>query len=101
MGLIDTLLNRKLRKNLTKEERKAIGDHIDDFRPYFTYWITTVQILILAISLFTYGFGYFGFGFAHITGLVLVKSRSQQQVDYYEPQNFWGGPRSVSSIFVL
>ena len=99
MGLIDRLLDRKLKKDLSKEERKAIEDHIDDFRPYFTYWITTVQILILLISLFAYGVGYYGFGFAHISGLVYVESRSLQQVDYFEPQNFWFGPRSVSPLY--
>jgi hypothetical protein len=95
LGLVGKLLDRKLKKDLTNEEWKAI-DHIDDCRQYFTYWITTVQILILIISLFAYGFGHFGFGSTHITGLVLVTSLSLQQVDYFEHKNFWFGPRAVS-----
>ncbi len=94
LGFVGKILDRKL-KDLTNEERRAI-DHIDDYRPYFTCWITTVQILILIISLFTYGFGHFGFGSTHITGLVLVTSLSLQQVEYFEPENFWFGPRAVS-----
>jgi hypothetical protein len=97
LGLVGKLLDRKLKKDLTNEERKAI-DHMDDYRPYFTYWITTVQILILIISLIVYGFGNFGFGSAHISGLVLVTSLSLQQVDYFEPENFWFGPRAVSFV---
>jgi hypothetical protein len=65
LGLVGQLLDRKLKKSLTNEERKAI-DHIDDYKPYFTYWITTVQILILIISLIVYGFGHFGFSSTHI-----------------------------------
>jgi hypothetical protein len=95
LGFVGKILDRKLKKDLTNEERRAI-DHMDDYRPYFTYWITTVQILILIISLFAYGFGHFGFGSTHITGLVLVTSLSLQQVDYFEHQNFWFGPRAVS-----
>lgn len=30
------------------------------FRPFFTYWVTTVQILVTVISLAVYGFGPFG-----------------------------------------
>ncbi len=100
LGLVGKLLDRKLKKDLTSEVRKAI-DHIDDYRPYFTYWITTVQIFILIISLIVYGFGHFGFGFAHIKGLVMVPSLSLQQVDYFEPENFWGGPRAVSLHFLF
>ncbi len=97
LGVVGKLLDRKLKKDLTNEERKAI-DHIDDYRPFFTYWITTVQILILIISLIAYGFGYFGFGSTHVNGLVLVKSLSLQQVDYYEHENFWFGNRAVSFV---
>jgi hypothetical protein len=97
LGLVGKLLDRKLKKDLTNEERKAI-DHIDDYRPFFTYWITTVQILILIISLFTYGFGHFGFSSTHISGFVLVTSLSLQQVDYFEPENLWFGPRAVSFV---
>jgi hypothetical protein len=71
LGLVGKLLDRKLKKDLTNEERKAI-DHMDDYRPYFTYWITS--------------------------GLVLVTSLSLQQVDYFEPENFWFGPRAVSFV---
>lgn len=30
------------------------------FRPFFTYWVTTVQILVCCIALFNYGFGTWG-----------------------------------------
>ena len=41
---------------------------LEDHRPYFTYWVTTVQVLIMAISLACYGFGPFGFELRQISG---------------------------------
>ncbi|CAG2165452.1 unnamed protein product [Oppiella nova] len=101
LGLIDRLLGRRRKKDLSKEERTSLSNlenHIDDFRPFFTYWITTVQILILIISLSAYGFGHWGLDKTQISGLVYVKSLSLQQVDYFELQNFWFGPRSADLI---
>lgn len=64
-------------------------DDIEDHRPFFTYWVTTVQILVLVISLFCYGIGPFGIDLQARSGQVLVTSLSLQQVDYMEPANFW------------
>jgi len=64
-------------------------DDMDDHRPYFTYWVTTVQILILFISILCYGIGPFGVDVQARSGQVLVTSLSLQQVDYMEPANFW------------
>lgn len=51
-------------------------DDLDDYRPYFTYWVTTVQVVILFISLFTYGFGPAGIDVNRRSGLVGVCSIS-------------------------
>lgn len=45
-------------------------DDFEDHRPYFTYWITTVQVLIMIISLACYGFGPVGMDLNHRSGLV-------------------------------
>lgn len=97
IGYVGRLFNRKFRKDLTRVQRDAI-DHFDDHRPYFTFWITTVQIIIMLISLTTYGFAPFGLTRSQISGMVLVPSLSLQQVDYFEPDNFWLGPRAVSDV---
>lgn len=64
-------------------------DDMEDYRPMFTYWVTTVQVLVLLISLICYGFGPFGLDLHAKSGQVLVTSLSLQQVDYNEPANFW------------
>lgn len=64
-------------------------DDMEDYRPMFTYWVTTVQVLVLIISLICYGLGPFGLDLQAKSGQVLVTSLSLQQVDYNEPANFW------------
>lgn len=62
---------RSFRKSVAhKPDVKKQLDDIEDQRPFFTYWITTVQVLILVISLACYGFGPFGFELNHRSGLV-------------------------------
>ncbi|XP_034180503.2 rhomboid-5 isoform X3 [Osmia lignaria lignaria] len=98
MGIVGRFLG-SFRKSVSQnpDVRKQLDD-FEDNRPYFTYWITTVQILILIISLACYGFGPVGMDLSHRSGLVLVTSLSLQQVDYQEPANFWFGPRAADLI---
>lgn len=53
--------------------REQLED-IEDHRPFFTYWVTTVQILILFISIACYGFGTIGFNLNQRSGLVSDKT---------------------------
>ncbi|XP_065558640.1 inactive rhomboid protein 1-like [Artemia franciscana] len=70
----------------------------EDYRPYFTYWVTTVQVVVLIAAIILYGFAPFGIGIRQRTGKVMVKSLSLETVDYYEPQNLWLGPRVAALI---
>lgn len=97
MGLVGNLLSRKFRKDLTNAQLNAIYS-FNDHRPYFTYWVTTVQILIMIITLFTYGFGPFGLSKTMERGTVYVSSLTWQHEAYYEKDNIWLGPRSADLI---
>ncbi|KDR07543.1 inactive rhomboid protein 1 isoform X2 [Zootermopsis nevadensis] len=99
MGVVGRLFGRSIKRSVT--DRKAVKEQLDDIedhRPFFTYWITTVQVLILIISLACYGLGPVGIDLNHRSGQVLVTSLSLQQVDYQEPANFWIGPRAADLI---
>ncbi|XP_034942299.1 inactive rhomboid protein 1 isoform X2 [Chelonus insularis] len=98
MGIIGRFFG-SFRRNIAHKPhiRKQLDD-IEDHRPFFTYWITIVQILVMIISLACYGFGPVGIDVNHRSGLVLVTSLSLQQVDYQEPANFWIGPRAADLI---
>lgn len=79
-----------MRTSVARDETvKQQLDDLEDYRPLFTYWVTTVQVLVLAISLVCYGFGPLGLDRHQSSGQVLVTSLSLQQVEYMEPANFW------------
>ena len=46
---------------------------IIDFRPYFTYWVTFVQIVVYIIAVIVYGLAPLGFEETEIRGLVCMK----------------------------
>ena len=59
----------------TESNRKRkLGGNSSDFRPYFTYWITTVQLLVLFISMLVYGCGPLGVDRYKKTGMVSISS---------------------------
>ncbi|KAK9709269.1 Rhomboid family [Popillia japonica] len=99
MGWVGRMFGQSRRKSIIQDAKiQEQLDDMEDYRPMFTYWVTTVQILVLVISLICYGFGPFGLDLHARSGQVLVTSLSLQQVDYMEPANFWFGPRAGDLI---
>ncbi|CAO1404217.1 unnamed protein product [Diamesa serratosioi] len=94
--LLDGVLDNSRRPIMheIKLLRPNVLDDRHDYRPFFTYWINTVHILVLVISLICYGVGPFGIGMEHKSGQVLVTSLNLQQVQHQEQRNVWFGPRS-------
>ncbi|XP_020713839.1 inactive rhomboid protein 1 isoform X2 [Ceratitis capitata] len=94
--LLDGVLENSRRPLQRKIKNLSINDLDDrsDHRPFFTYWINTVQILVLLLSLFCYGIGPIGIGVEQKTGQVLVTSLSLQTVQHSEQRNVWIGPRN-------
>lgn len=101
MGVVGRITGRSLRRSLADNNKhlKRQLDSFEDHRPYFTYWACTVQVLVMLIALVSYGVGPVGFNLHRRSGSVLVTSLSLQEVDYYEPSNFWIGPRAVRESF--
>ena len=97
MGLVGEMLSRKFRKDLTHAQKDAIYS-FNDHRPYFTYWVTTVQILIMIITLMTYGFGPIGPNKSIVNATVYVTSLTWHHEAYYEQDNIWFGPRPKDLI---
>lgn len=78
--------------------RSNVLDDRYDYRPFFTYWINTVQILVLLISIICYGIGPIGIGVEQKSGQVLVTSLSLQQVQHLEQRNVWIGPKNIDLV---
>ncbi|XP_041474539.1 inactive rhomboid protein 1-like isoform X1 [Lytechinus variegatus] len=98
-GLVGRVLNRRYRsKRMDSYVQKQIEEIEDHSRPYFTYWVTTVQIAIMIVSLAFYGFAPIGFSYTQKTGVVLQSNLVMETVGYMEPDNFWIGPRPADLI---
>ncbi|XP_022080248.1 inactive rhomboid protein 2-like isoform X2 [Acanthaster planci] len=97
-GLVGRVLNRSYKsRRMDSNVRKQI-EEIEDHRPYFTYWVTTVQIVIVIVSIAFYGFAPIGFSYSQRTELVQQSNLVVQTVGYMEPDNFWIGPRPADLI---
>jgi len=92
-GLVGDWLDRRLtRRRINSSVKKQI-DNFDSHRPYFTYWITFVHIIVTAISISVYGIASVGFTNTVTEFEVTKYSLSRIRESFTEPQNFWIGPR--------
>jgi hypothetical protein len=57
-----------------------VGPSVDDYRPYFTYWISAVQAIVLAACLITFGLGPLGAGLNRDSARVLSEWLTLEQV---------------------
>ncbi|TWW59805.1 Inactive rhomboid protein 2 [Takifugu flavidus] len=67
-------------------------------RPYFTYWITFVHVVITLLSCCTYGFAPIGFAQHSTSQLVLKNKGIYESVKFVQQENFWIGPSSEDLI---
>ena len=98
MGFFGNLVHREYN---TKRRSRAVRqqlDDLEDYRPYFTYWISTVQIIVMIIGMCWYGLAPFGVELRLQSGFVRTETLTQEKVAYYEPPNFWVGPRAADLI---
>ncbi|XP_065079732.1 inactive rhomboid protein 1-like [Ochlerotatus camptorhynchus] len=91
--ILDGVLDNSMRPigNKIKLLRPDLLDDRYDYRPFFTYWINTVQILVMVVSLICYGFGPIGWGMEDKSAQVLVTSLNLQEVHHREARNIWIG----------
>ncbi|XP_065339664.1 inactive rhomboid protein 1 isoform X2 [Cloeon dipterum] len=97
MGFVGRMLRRSRKRSVVHRHKRQLDD-MEDYRPFFTYWVTTVHVMVMALSLLCYGLGPLGIDLNQRSSLVMVPSLSLQQVDYLEPANFWIGPRAADLI---
>lgn len=97
MGVVGKWLNRHYRRSLSSNVQKQLDD-FHSHRPYFTYWITFVHIVITLLACCTYGFAPVGFAQHSETQLVLKNKGIYESVKYIQQENFWIGPSSDDLI---
>ncbi|XP_076871986.1 inactive rhomboid protein 2-like isoform X2 [Brachyhypopomus gauderio] len=97
MGVVGKWLNRHYRHSLSSQVQKQLED-FHSHRPYFTYWITFVHVVITLLACCTYGFAPVGFAQHSVTQLVLKNKGIYESVKFVQQQNFWIGPGSEDLI---
>ncbi|XP_061166053.1 inactive rhomboid protein 1-like [Saccostrea echinata] len=82
------------------EKNSVIGDDEDDYmnRPYFTYFITFVQTVILICALAIYGIGPFGVDEVVVQDVVLKPNLALEAEARREFGNMWLGPSQKDLI---
>ncbi|XP_018617613.1 inactive rhomboid protein 2-like [Scleropages formosus] len=97
MGVVGKWLNRHYRRSISSQVQKQLDD-FHSHRPYFTYWITFVHIVITLLAICTYGFAPVGFSQHSTSELVLRNKGVYESVKYIQQENFWIGPSSEDLI---
>ncbi|XP_064604448.1 inactive rhomboid protein 1-like [Liolophura sinensis] len=98
MGFVGRLFNRSFRSDRINSEVKEQLEEIDDHRPYFTYWVTFVQVVVFIVSVSIYGIAPLGISETRVTAMVTKPNLVTEQVAHIELDNFWIGPRQADLI---
>ncbi|XP_036796519.1 inactive rhomboid protein 2 isoform X3 [Oncorhynchus mykiss] len=97
MGVVGKWLNRHYRRSISSQVQKQLDD-FSSHRPYFTYWITFVHVVITILACATYGFAPVGFTQHSTSELVLKNKGIYESVKFIQQENFWIGPGSEDLI---
>lgn len=97
LGIVGRLTNRTYRKRIDSYIKRQIED-MNDHRPFFTYWITFVHLLITILSVSIYGIAPIGFSQHETIDSVLRNKGIYENVKFVQQENFWVGPNSVALI---
>ncbi|XP_056891605.1 inactive rhomboid protein 2-like isoform X2 [Takifugu flavidus] len=97
LGVVGKWLNRHYRRSISSNVQKQLED-FHSHRPYFTYWITFVHVVITLLSCCTYGFAPIGFAQHSTSQLVLKNKGIYESVKFVQQENFWIGPSSEDLI---
>uniref|UniRef100_A0A915DPK3 Uncharacterized protein n=1 Tax=Ditylenchus dipsaci TaxID=166011 RepID=A0A915DPK3_9BILA len=91
----------KRNRKLDPEVVRQLKDESCDYRPFFSYWITTVQIMVMLFTLYSYGIGTDfrnGLGVIERSGDVMASYLSVVRIVVWEPNNVWIGPRFADLV---
>uniref|UniRef100_A0A4W6E2B2 Inactive rhomboid protein n=1 Tax=Lates calcarifer TaxID=8187 RepID=A0A4W6E2B2_LATCA len=97
LGMVGRLTNRTYRKRIDSYVKRQIED-MDNHRPFFTYWITFVHLLVTILAVTIYGIAPVGFSQHETVDSVLRNKGVYENVKFVQQQNFWVGPSSEALI---
>ncbi|XP_041363411.1 inactive rhomboid protein 1-like isoform X2 [Gigantopelta aegis] len=99
MGFVGRLLKRSFKsERYQKDDVLKQMDSLDDHRPYFTYWVTFVQIVCFIVAVAVYGIAPVGISVTVYSETVRMPNLAFQKEDQQERDNLWIGPRQADLI---
>eukprot|EP00118_Oscarella_pearsei_P007432 m.36463 g.36463 ORF g.36463 m.36463 type:complete len:177 (+) comp32253_c0_seq4:1389-1919(+) len=69
-----------------------MDSNVSFYRPYFTWWLMTVQLIVMIVSMAVYGIAPIGLEFKTVQAQVMTTSLAIESRGYKVEQNFWIGP---------
>ncbi|XP_014768365.1 inactive rhomboid protein 1 [Octopus bimaculoides] len=97
MSLLGSMLHQRVKTRLPAHIKTQI-DELDNYRPYFTYWVTFVQIIVFLVSISVYGPAPFGIMEYDKSEPVLMPSLAIEYKEYRDVANMWFGPSQADLI---
>eukprot|EP00794_Sanderia_malayensis_P008920 gene8920-9872_t len=100
-GFIGNLLNRKLKKKPLSNKVKKQMEELSDHRPYFTYYVSFVQLLVLIVMVSVYSFAPVGTSKKTVEKQVIISRNGKTQYEVLQKtvfENFWIGPSQEDLI---
>jgi len=94
MGLIGKLLDRKNKSRLPSTVKDQL-DEFSDHRPFFTYYVSFVQVVVLIVMVSVYSFAPVGTSKKVIQSEVTMSRNGKTQTEVLSKsvaENFWIGP---------
>ncbi|VDO48193.1 unnamed protein product [Haemonchus placei] len=101
LGVLSSFYDGSLHREKIDALDPVVRDVIEagsDERPLFTWWVTSVQVIVCIISLLFYGIGPAGWERVEMKEEVIDVTLVMRQVSYFEPVNLWFGPRFADLI---
>ncbi|XP_065826804.1 inactive rhomboid protein 1-like [Oscarella lobularis] len=101
IGIVGRWFNRTYKDyyDLPEKVIQKIKDP-EIYRPYFTWWLMTVQVIVLIVSMAVYGVAPIGFEFKTKQAQIMTTSLAIESRGYAVEQNFWIGP-SYENLILL
>ena len=93
----DLLHTRREDEPLPTVVRRQLED-FQDYRPYFSYWLSFVHIVIFLVSILSYSIANIGIDLHMRSDFVFTERLTYEQVAFHEPSNFWIGNRPADLI---
>lgn len=100
MGLVGKLMNRHYRRSrLNTEVRFNLAD-VYIYRPYFTIWVTGIQMIVFVVTVCVYGIAPMSVQKASSRQVVIRSNMVYENVSHDEESNMWIGPRPRDLILL-